>query len=69
MGDMSNRIRIAAAGDIHASDANRVRIEQAFARVEADADIVLLAGDITTHGEPAEAKVVADSCPRPLTRS
>ena len=64
MGDMSNRIRIAAAGDIHASDANRVRIEQAFARVEADADIVLLAGDITTHGEPAEAKVVADSCAR-----
>jgi Icc-related predicted phosphoesterase len=64
MRDVSSLIRIAAAGDIHASEPNRVRIEQAFARVEADADLVLLAGDVTTHGEPDEAKVVADACGR-----
>jgi Icc-related predicted phosphoesterase len=61
---MGNRIRIAAAGDIHASEQSRVRIEQAFARVEADADVVLLAGDLTTHGEPDEARIVADACAR-----
>jgi len=29
-------------------------------------DVVLLAGDLTTHGEPEEAAVLADAC-RPLT--
>jgi Icc-related predicted phosphoesterase len=39
-----------------------VRIEDAFARVEADADLVLLAGDLTTIGEPEQAGVLADAC-------
>jgi uncharacterized protein len=55
-------IRIAAAGDVHASEATRVRIEEAFARVERDADLILLAGDLTTHGEPDQAAVLADAC-------
>ena len=55
-------IRIAAAGDIHASEPHRERIETAFAEVEADADLILLAGDLTTHGEPEEAAVLADAC-------
>lgn len=56
------RIRIAAAGDIHCDERARGRIEAAFARVEAESDLVLLAGDLTTHGEPAEAAVLADAC-------
>ena len=56
------RIRIAAAGDIHCSEANREQIERAFARLEGDADVVLLAGDLTTHGDPAEVAVLADAC-------
>lgn len=55
-------VRIAAAGDIHCSEAERGRIEAAFARAERDADLLLLAGDLTTHGEPAEAAVLADAC-------
>jgi Icc-related predicted phosphoesterase len=55
-------IRIAAAGDIHGSDAQRGRLESAFAELEDRADLVLLAGDLTTHGEPGEAAVVADAC-------
>jgi Icc-related predicted phosphoesterase len=54
-------IRIAAAGDIHASDATRERIESAFATVEGEADVVLLAGDLTTTGEPEQAEVLADA--------
>jgi Icc-related predicted phosphoesterase len=55
-------IRIAAAGDVHASEATRDRVEGAFERVESEADVVLLAGDLTTTGEPAQALVLADAC-------
>jgi Icc-related predicted phosphoesterase len=55
-------IRIAAAGDIHASEATRDRVERAFEIVEGQADVVLLAGDLTTTGEPAQAQVLADAC-------
>lgn len=55
-------IRIAAAGDIHASDAERKRVEAAFASLEDGTDLVLLAGDLTTCGDPAEAGVLADAC-------
>jgi len=55
-------VRIAAAGDVHASEATRGRIEDAFARVEHDADLILLAGDLTTYGDPEQAMVLADAC-------
>ena len=58
-------IRIAAAADIHASDASRERVERAFADLEGEADVVLLAGDLTTSGQPEQAEVVAAAC-RPL---
>lgn len=55
-------IRIAAAGDLHASEATRERVERAFEKVAAECDVILLAGDLTTIGEPAQAQVVADAC-------
>jgi Icc-related predicted phosphoesterase len=55
-------VRVAAAGDIHASEAARERVERAFADVQGQADLVLLAGDLTTTGEPDEAQVLADAC-------
>jgi uncharacterized protein len=54
-------VRIAAAGDVHASPANGERIRDAFAQVDANADLILLAGDLTTHGEPEQAEVLADA--------
>lgn len=59
---VSRTIRIAAAGDIHASEATRVALESSFAKVERDADVILLAGDLTTHGDPAQARVLAEVC-------
>jgi Icc-related predicted phosphoesterase len=59
---MPRVIRIAAAGDIHASEATRERVERAFAEIESQADVVLLAGDLTTTGEPQQARVLADAC-------
>jgi Icc-related predicted phosphoesterase len=55
-------IRIAAAGDIHASETSRDRVTHAFAQVEREADVILLAGDLTTTGEPDQARVLADAC-------
>ena len=55
-------VRVAAAGDLHASEVTRERVERAFSEVEANADLVLLAGDLTTTGEPDEARVLADAC-------
>jgi Icc-related predicted phosphoesterase len=55
-------VRIAAAGDVHASEAVRERLTAAFAEVEPTVDLVLLAGDLTTCGDPDEAAVLADAC-------
>jgi Icc-related predicted phosphoesterase len=55
-------VKIAAAGDVHASEATRSHIAESFAAIEQDVDLVLLAGDLTAHGEPHEARVLADAC-------
>jgi Icc-related predicted phosphoesterase len=55
-------VRIAAAGDVHASEATQERIRAAFDGVQREADLVLLAGDLTTTGEPEQAAVLADAC-------
>jgi Icc-related predicted phosphoesterase len=55
-------MRIAAAADIHASEASADRVERAFADLEGAADVVLLAGDLTTSGEPEQGEVIADAC-------
>jgi Icc-related predicted phosphoesterase len=54
--------RVAAVGDIHCSEEHRERIVRAFATIPERADLVLLAGDLTTHGLPEEASVLADAC-------
>jgi uncharacterized protein len=54
------RIRVAAAGDIHTSEEERARLEAAFVEAEQQADLILLAGDLTTYGEPEQAAVLAD---------
>jgi Icc-related predicted phosphoesterase len=55
-------IRVAAAGDVHASPEERDRVLEAFASLEPGTDLVLLAGDLTTCGSPAEAVVLAEAC-------
>jgi len=55
-------VRIAAAGDVHCRPSHRKEVAAAFARAGADTDAILLAGDLTTHGEPEQAQVLADAC-------
>jgi Icc-related predicted phosphoesterase len=55
-------ITVATAGDIHCSEANREETLAAFAAIDGQVDLILLAGDLTTHGEPEQARVLADAC-------
>lgn len=55
-------IRIAAAGDVHAAEPLRERLCRVFAAAAEDSDLLLVAGDLTTHGAPEQAAVLADAC-------
>jgi uncharacterized protein len=55
-------LRIAAAGDVHCSPENRDAVLTAFDAIEGEVDVVLLAGDLTTHGEPEQGAVLAEAC-------
>jgi uncharacterized protein len=55
-------LRIAAAGDIHCSEQHREEIDRTVQGLDGRADLVLFAGDLTTHGEPEQAAVLADAC-------
>jgi Icc-related predicted phosphoesterase len=51
-------IRIAAVGDIHLGPDNVDAFHDAVRSVDDDADVLLLAGDLTRHGEVDEAALV-----------
>ena len=56
------RIRIAAAGDVHfGRESDREHAREAFAALEGRVDLILLAGDLTTHGEPEQAAILGDA--------
>jgi Icc-related predicted phosphoesterase len=56
-------VRIAAAGDVHAAPDRRDVLAEAFGSLR-DVDLVLLAGDLTTHGEPAQGAILAEAAAR-----
>ncbi len=53
-------LRIAAVGDVHLGTNARGLLRPALQTVAEQADVLLLAGDLTRHGTMAEAQVVAD---------
>jgi len=56
-------LRIAAAGDLHCREDHAASIAAAIGELQAlGVDIVLLCGDLTAHGLPSEAAVLADAC-------
>jgi Icc-related predicted phosphoesterase len=52
-------MRIAAVGDVHVGHDSVERLTQDFAPLGEQADVLLLAGDLTRCGDPAEAKLLA----------
>ncbi len=55
------RLRIAATGDIHCRDSNREAIVSSFAALDDDVDLVLVAGDLTSHGRLEEAEILCEA--------
>ncbi|MEU8033191.1 metallophosphoesterase [Streptomyces sp. NPDC049099] len=52
-------IRVAAVGDIHMGPESQGTLRSSFETLPGCADVLLLAGDLTRHGTPEEAAVVA----------
>ncbi|MGH7476406.1 MAG: metallophosphoesterase family protein [Longimicrobiales bacterium] len=49
-------VRLAAVGDLHFDGASRGALVDLFAAASRAADILVLAGDLTTHGKPEQAR-------------
>jgi Icc-related predicted phosphoesterase len=57
---MSERtVRVAAVGDLHCGRTSRGALQSIFAHASEDADLLLLAGDLTDRGHPDEARALA----------
>lgn len=52
-------LRVAAVGDLHCSKASQGKLAPLLTRVAQHADVLALAGDLTDHGLPEEAHVLA----------
>jgi Icc-related predicted phosphoesterase len=52
-------VRIAAVGDLHSTRTSQGALQALFAQVAEAADMLLLAGDLTDHGLPEEARLLA----------
>jgi Icc-related predicted phosphoesterase len=53
-------IRVAAVGDVHVGEDSRGRIATQFTHLREQADVLLLAGDLTRCGSVAEVQVLVD---------
>lgn len=54
------KIRIAAVGDLHFDSTRGTSFREMFADVNKEADILLLLGDMTTHGRPEQMMTFVD---------
>jgi Icc-related predicted phosphoesterase len=55
----TNRVRIAAIGDIHVSKTSQGQFQPLFSQISNSADVLVLCGDFTDYGLPEEAKILA----------
>jgi Icc-related predicted phosphoesterase len=53
------RVRVAAVGDTHCTKASTGKLQMIFESVHERADVLVLCGDLTDHGSPEEAHVLA----------
>jgi Icc-related predicted phosphoesterase len=54
------RMRIAAIGDLHVQETQVRPYRDLFAEISAQADVLVLCGDLTNYGKPSEARVLAE---------
>src|SRR5262245_15402530 len=59
MGTPKHTVRLAAVADFHCNQNSQGAVQKLFAQVPAEADVLLLCGDLTDHGLPEEAELLA----------
>jgi Icc-related predicted phosphoesterase len=59
MNTTQERVRIAAVSDLHCTRTSQGAFAPLFQRVASEADLLLVCGDLTDHGLPEEARVLA----------
>ncbi|MFN2443797.1 MAG: metallophosphoesterase [Thermoanaerobaculia bacterium] len=52
-------LKLAAVGDLHCGKGSRSDLRELFSRASAEADVLLLAGDLTNYGTPEEFETLA----------
>jgi Icc-related predicted phosphoesterase len=57
--DVPPPVRVAAVGDLHCTKTSQGALQPLFAAASANADVLLLCGDLTDYGHPDEARVLA----------
>ncbi|MGQ0561098.1 MAG: metallophosphoesterase family protein [Gemmatimonadota bacterium] len=58
--DDGRKIRIAAVGDLHYDSARGTSLREMFSDVNRQADILVLCGDLTTHGRPEQMRAFVE---------
>ena len=57
--DTRNPMRVAAMGDLHVREDNAESYREMFGQISREADVLVLAGDLTDLGRPREAELLA----------
>ncbi len=57
-------MRIAATADLHFAPANQVSLRDQLSRARDEADVLVLAGDLTNYGQPAEMEPLLNALVR-----
>src|SRR5262245_5035597 len=57
--EKSEKVRLAAVGDLHCLKDSEGALQKLFAEIPAKTDVLLLCGDLTDTGLPDEARLLA----------
>jgi Icc-related predicted phosphoesterase len=58
--DSQRVVRIAAVGDLHFDGSSRGSLRELFTEANQQADVLVLTGDLTTHGKPDQMRAFAE---------
>jgi Icc-related predicted phosphoesterase len=67
--EANGKLRVAAIGDLHVQEDNAAPYREMFSEISANADVLVLCGDLTNFGKTKEAEILADdikSCSIPV---
>jgi Icc-related predicted phosphoesterase len=60
MANKNGKLRVAAIGDLHVMEDSVAPYRELFTEVSANADVIVLCGDLTNFGKTREAEILAD---------